>query len=97
MFDKEMATNKALAYLHARGAVSAPSVGYSFIVGGASDKMVQHVRRVYPLAAVRFVDRLQVIEARLEQDIAFSLAVAGMDQAPAAGMAAAIMRGEVIA
>ena len=47
-------------------------------------------------AAVSDGDRLQVIEARLEMDIAFSLAVAGMDQTPAAGMAAAIMRGEVV-
>ena len=94
-------TTKALRYLHARDVVTAPAEGplwgYSFIAGGASEKMQQHVARVYPLAAVRFVDRLQVIEARLEMDIAFSLAVAGIDQAPAAGMAAAIMRGEVVA
>ena len=95
MRDAWLQTNKALRYLHGRGVVTAPDVGYSFIAGGASEKMQQHVARVYPLAAVRFVDRLQVIEARLEQDIAFALAVAGMDQAPAAGMAAAIMRGEV--
>ena len=91
MFDKEMSTNKALAYLHARGAVSAPSVGYSFLVGGASDKMVQHVRKVYPLAEVQFVTRNAVVLARLEQDIAFSLAVLGRDQSPAASMAAAIL------
>ena len=88
-------TTRALRYLHARDVMTAPAEGplwgYSFIAGGASEKMVQHVRRVYPMAAGRFVDRLQVIEARLEQDIAFALAVAGMDQAPAASMAAAIL------
>ena len=58
MRDAWLQTNKALRYLHGRGVVTAPDVGYSFIAGGASEKMQQHVARVYPLAAVRFVDRL---------------------------------------
>lgn len=89
-------TWRAVKYLVSRGCCFAPcedgSAPEKYLVAGADDRARRHVMRAYPGAVIEYTnDARDVARLRLERDIAFAFAVAGLDQSPAARIAADIL------